>query len=120
MPNPENLRPKPWPKGVSGNPAGRPPRKRIEEMIQDFLYEVARSKDGQERQRLEVLLARLFSDGAQGNVRSTETLLAYGFGKPVNKNEHSGPDGGPIESKAEHALAGITIEELRNLAKLGS
>lgn len=26
MANPENLRPKPWPKGVSGNPKGRPPK----------------------------------------------------------------------------------------------
>lgn len=85
-PNPQNL--KPWPKGVSGNPKGQPPRKRIEEMFQDFLYEVARSKDGQERQRLEVLMARLFSDGAQGSVKSTETLLAYGFGKPLQKNEN--------------------------------
>ena len=27
-PNPQNLKPKPWPKGVSGNPNGRPPRGR--------------------------------------------------------------------------------------------
>lgn len=87
MPNPQNL--KPWPKGVSGNPKGQPPRKRIEDMFQDFLYEVARSKDGQERQRLEVLLARLFSDGAQGSVKSIETLLAYGFGKPIQKTDNT-------------------------------
>ncbi len=88
MPNPQNLRPKPWPKGVSGNPKGPPPRKPIEDAFKDFLYEYARSKDGQERQRLEVLMARLFSDGAQGSVRSTETLLAYGFGKPLQRNEN--------------------------------
>lgn len=26
MANPQNLKPKPWPKGVSGNPKGRPPK----------------------------------------------------------------------------------------------
>lgn len=103
--NPATL--KPFPKGVSGNPKGQPPRKRIEEMFQDFLYEVARSKDGQERQRLEVLLARLFSDGAQGNVKSTETLLAYGFGKPTQKSEHTGAEGGPLRIIIDSDDAGL-------------
>ena len=96
MANPQNL--KPWKKGQSGNPKGQPPRKRIEQMFQDFLYDVARSKDGQERERLEVLLARMFSDGANGNIRATETLLAYGFGKPTQKLQHGGdPDGTPLQ-----------------------
>jgi hypothetical protein len=95
-PNPplENL--KPFVKGQSGNPKGGAASRSIEKIFRDFLFEQAKSKDGQTRERLEVLMARLFADGAQGNTRSTETLLAYGFGRPTQKNENSGPDGGPM------------------------
>lgn len=90
----ENL--KPFVKGQSGNPKGGSASRSIEKIFRDFLFEQAKSKDGQTRQRLEVLMARMFSDGAQGNVRSIETLLAYGFGKPTQKSEISGTDGGPL------------------------
>jgi hypothetical protein len=78
-PNPQNL--KPWPKGVSGNPKGNPPTKHIEQIFQDFLNEIARSKDGQERARLEVIMARLFHDAAAGKERSAQILLERAFGR---------------------------------------
>lgn len=98
-PNPrlENL--KPFKKGQSGNPKGGSASRSIEKIFRDFLFDIAKSKDGQERERLKVLMARLFSDGAQGNIRATETLLAYGFGKPTQRNEQSGPDGDPIKTE---------------------
>ena len=91
-PNPQNL--KPWPKGVSGNPKGKPPTKAIEEAFQEFLYEYAKSKDGQERQRLEVIMARMFADAAGGNTKAQIAMLDRAFGKAIqrsdNKIEHSG------------------------------
>lgn len=82
MANEKNLRPQKWKKGQSGNPKGRPPVKRIEKLFQDFLYEVARSKDGQERQRMEVILHRLFANAANGDHKAIQTLLDRAFGKP--------------------------------------
>jgi hypothetical protein len=81
-PNPplENL--KPWKKGQSGNPKGGAASRSIEKIFREFLFKTAKSKDGQTRERLEVLMARLFADGAQGSTKSTEVLLSYGFGKP--------------------------------------
>lgn len=34
--NPQNLRP-PWPKGTSGNPGGRPQRKRVTDLYEEIL-----------------------------------------------------------------------------------
>ena len=81
-------------KGQSGNPSGRPPSKAIEEAFQEFLYEYAKSKDGQERQRLEVIMARMFADAAGGNTKAQIAMLDRAFGKAVqkidNKIKHSG------------------------------
>jgi len=38
----------------------------------------------------------------------------------VEKKEVTGKDGGPIQTHAEIDLSGLTLEELRNLAKLGT
>ena len=88
-------------KGESGNPNGRPVTKPIEEAFQEFLYQFAKSKDGQERQRLDVLMARLFADAANGNVKASTELLNRAFGKSKQRNEHTGPDGTPVQIEAK-------------------
>lgn len=41
-------------------------------------------------------LDALRKQAAKGNVKAIEMLLHYGIGKPTDKVEVSGPDGGPI------------------------
>ena len=96
-PNPQNL--KPFKPGQSGNPKGGSASRTAQRIFREFLFEAAKSKDGQERERLQVLLARLFADGANGNVKATEKLLAYAFGTPKQLVEVGGNDDGPIKSE---------------------
>ncbi len=39
-------------------------------------------------------------------------------GMLINKNEHSGPDGGPIPIKSEHDLSKLTLKELKELDRI--
>lgn len=45
-----------------------------------------------------------------GNIKAIEVVLAYGIGKPTEKVEVSGPEGGPIEF-----VAGLDDHEKRAL-----
>lgn len=110
---PENL--KPWQPGQSGNPNGRPATKYIEEEFQAFLRELAKSKDGTERERLQVIMARLFHDAANGNVKASTELLNRAFGKAKQDINLGGQKDNPVGL----ALEGLTLEELKALAKLG-
>jgi hypothetical protein len=111
-PNPQNL--KPFKKGQSGNPKGGAAKRSIEKIFRDFLFDIAKSKDGQERERLEVLMARLFADGAQGNTKSTEIMLAYGFGKPLQKNENTNEN---INVSVNEDRMSVAMDILERLGK---
>lgn len=74
MPNPENL--KPFPKGVSGNPKGRPKMPDLSEAIARVL---ADEKDG--KTALEAVLMALRAKAVKGDVRAAQELLDRGFGK---------------------------------------
>lgn len=76
----------PFKKGQSGNPGGRPKR------IPRYVAEVRKIEPA--------LWARLISIAQEGEhkdaLRALELLLAYSRGRPVQRAEVSGPDGGPI------------------------
>lgn len=74
MPNPQNL--KPFPKGVSGNPKGRPKLPDLSEAIAKVL---ADEKDG--KTALEAVLMALRAKAVKGDVRAAQELLDRGFGK---------------------------------------
>lgn len=96
-PNPQNL--KPWPKGVSGNPkGGRPPRKPIEEVIQEFLAERVSPKNGGEaKERLMAMLeAQWFKAIKNGDTRAADYLTKYGFGLPKQKLDLGGQADNPV------------------------
>lgn len=75
-PNPQNLRPKPWPKGVSGNPKGRPPKGRAFEDLAALIDETP----GALRAISRVWLKQILS----GNPAFFREYLDRSDGKPVS------------------------------------
>jgi hypothetical protein len=65
-----------FPKGVSGNPKGRPKLPDLKEAIAKILSE---EKDG--HTALDAILAALRAKAAKGDVRAAQELLDRGFGK---------------------------------------
>lgn len=80
-------------KGQSGNPKGRPKKNaELEQYVRAMLI-----GDGGENRAAEGLLQEaLNAQEASVRVRAWELLLAHGWGKPRQRVEHSGPDGGAI------------------------
>lgn len=73
-PNIENL--KPFKKGESGNPKGRPPMPDLKEALTKLLNE---EQNGQTA--LQAILKALFKKALAGDVRAAQELLDRGFGK---------------------------------------
>jgi hypothetical protein len=82
----ENLRP-PWQKGESGNPAGRPQRKPIEEAILCALT----------RKEAVAVARAIIKRATKGDVRAFVALRDTTDGRPAQQVELSGRDGGQIE-----------------------
>ena len=95
--NPNTKGLKPWKKGQSGNPKGKMPTKAIQDVFKEFLHDVARSKDGQQMERLEALLKAQFAVASKGNTKAAEFLMDRAYGKPTQRNELTGKDGQPME-----------------------
>ena len=78
--------------GKSGNPGGRAP------IVRDF-QEMCREKTPQV---IEALQKALENPGER--VRAAEVLAAYGYGKPLQRQEHTGANGGPIQTQVVEDL----------------
>lgn len=76
--------------GSSGNPGGRPAKARQElgELLEETFTPAQRKK----------VLKKLIADAEQGNHEARVLLLAYTFGKPVERKEITGPDGTPFKT----------------------
>lgn len=74
-----------FPKGVSGNPKGRPKLPDLKEAMAKILGE---EKDG--KVALEAILAGLRAKAARGDVRAAELLLKYSYSQPTQKIEQIG------------------------------
>ena len=86
MGNPKNL--KPFKKGQSGNPEGRPPIvKELREFLQEKLSEPDPQKAG--KTNLEALAERLFQMGQKGNLKAIELVFNYAYGKPKENESNS-------------------------------
>jgi len=88
--NIENL--KPFEKGQSGNPAGRPKKlPELDKLLADVLGE---EKDG--ISAADAILKKLRQMATQGNLRAAEILLDRAYGKPKQAHEVFGQDGAAL------------------------
>jgi len=97
-PNTENLRP--FKKGQSGNPNGRPKLPDLREAMAKVLAE---EKDGMSA--LEAILKALRVKATKGDVRAAQELLDRGFGKAKQSVD--------VTTNGE-SITGFTIEILKN------
>ena len=76
MGNIKNL--KPYQKGTSGNPSGRPPVDDIRKTIREIFAEPYKTTDT----TLKAIIHQMVKLSLKGNVRATELLWSYAYGKP--------------------------------------
>jgi hypothetical protein len=87
----------PFEPGQSGNPNGRPKKlPALDDAIADVLGDQKADKTA-----LTVILEVVRAKAVKGDLKAIEMLLNYAYGRPVQRNEHTGPDGGsiPVEAK---------------------
>ena len=106
---PAHLVDKCFPKGVSGNPGGRPKTSYFTDEVKQWLREIDPKDKKSNRTRLNVLMERIAKD-------KPEIILYYAYGKPVETHEHSGIGGGAIPLADEGPLQSVSSERLRQLA----
>lgn len=116
--------PKPFKKGQSGNPKGRPKKlPALKEMMERVMTE---ERDG--ITAIEAVFMQLRAKASKGDMRAIQILLEYAYGKPkqVISNDPDNPFTGgqvqlvlvasgvsPIESEAEAEI--ISIDESKAL-----
>ena len=87
-PNIQNL--KPFKPGQSGNPKGGAASRTIEKVFDEFLLEVAKSKDGTEKQRLRAILEGQWLAAVKGSTPAANFFVERVAGKAKERVEHSG------------------------------
>jgi hypothetical protein len=106
--------PKPFKKGQSGNPNGRPKLPDIKEALAKILAE---KKDG--HTALENILTALKAKAIKGDVRAAQELLDRGFGKSQQFIDHTtkGESLNKIEVSVDNEGTKDSFEKLINEAQ---
>lgn len=95
------LRP-PWPKGVSGNPGGRPQGIKLTNLLLSILEEPTRSG---KITKAELLMRQVVRQAILGNTALVKEIIERSDGKVPDRI--AGPDGGVLK-----ILKGVTADEL--------
>ena len=101
---------RPFPKGQSGNPGGRP---KVAQEIRDLAIDCMGPK------AITRLVTLMHSTNGQVSVRAAEALLDRGYGRPVQGMELSGKAGKAIEYRTQQCdLSRFNEQELAQLEVL--
>jgi len=86
-----------WKPGQSGNPSGRPKKKPITQELEKLLSEID-PKDKKKRTYARRLVVAIAEEVIKkGNVSAFAEIADRVEGKVAQRQEHSGPDGGPMQ-----------------------
>lgn len=112
MANAANL--KPWPKGVSGNPGGRPTKKPITEELERLL--AGEAPNGKGQTWATVIAEALLHEASKGDVRAISELANRIEGKPLQALDVSGEGLGGLAERLQRArqrvIEGMSEEEI--------
>lgn len=89
-------------KGGARRGAGRKP-KEAHALLRHILGKVISDQDWED------ICLSVLGFAKSGSIPHCQLLMAYKFGKPVERQEISGPDGGPVEFAAADAEDAILI-----------
>jgi hypothetical protein len=98
--NAQNL--KPWPKGASGNPGGRPKQKLISVELERLLQQQAPGENG--KTWAAVIAEALLSQAAKGDVRAISELANRIEGKPLQAVDLEVNSSSEIETMTDEQL----------------
>lgn len=112
MANPENLRP--WPKGFSPNPGGRPRFAEVSKTLRRLLAEPPAALRRKPKTIAEQLAMALLRNAVRGGVRAAAEAMDRAEGRVPQAHEIGGIDGGPL---VEGGAVAARIAEL--MAKAG-
>lgn len=96
---------RPFPKGVSGNPNGRPKK---EHSLTDTLRELMDEQPDLKRALITKVIEKAIGSG---DMNALKLIWSYTDGAPVNTTELTGKGGGPVE------LTAVPYEDLLARAK---
>src|SRR3990167_5461168 len=99
-PTAKKQRGRPFLKGVSGNPAGRPlGSKNFSTDFDEVLEEIAKINNISKSEARKILIKRAYSEAKDGNYNFYKDILDRDYGRAKETIEVSGRDGAPIEFK---------------------
>lgn len=101
---------KPWAKGVSGNPGGRPKRTPLADACRELLSKPA-PDDPSGRSYAEAIAEQLGKKALAGDIHAAREIADRAEGKARQAMELSGPEGGPMD------LWNMTDEQLEQRHK---
>lgn len=95
---------KPWKKGQSGNPGGRPPLPKLGKALGVRLKDRLEANDGH---LMEAIITKLIQKARKGDLRAAELVLQYTVGKPattLNLNTTDAPKVADIDARIKQLL----------------
>lgn len=87
-PTVENLTP--WPKGVSGNPAGRPKGSRSRQSIYKQWLEI--TPEGADKENADMVAIAMIEKAKAGDVNAAKEVFDSGYGKTADVIDHKSSD----------------------------